>query len=106
MAEEVITSAKTYVKLNRPYKKGSGCLRIDLEYMEDSKGVRDPQLDAAIPPKESFFVWSLYWDKFRTSGLSFSEISAYEQVSGIRLENWEVDLLFIIHNTVEAALAE
>ena len=63
-------------------------------------------LDKGTPPEEAQFVFDLYWSKFRAVGLTFQEIYAYQEVTGIRLASWEVELLFVIHNAAEKYINE
>lgn len=105
MAEEVETSARTFTKLYFPDKNGIRWYD-ELSFLEASKGIRDPRLDEAVPPEEASFVFNLYWHRFRTTGLSYTEIKAYQEISGIVLEQWDIELLFLIHNTAEKTLSE
>ena len=74
--------------------------------MEKAKGIRDPQLDAMIPPIETEHVTFLYWNRFRSTGISYQELKAFEEIEGYSLEPWEIDLLFTLHNVVEGTINE
>lgn len=58
------------------------------------------------PPSEALFIWDLYFNKLRGSGVSFVEIKAYEDLYGVNLAPWQIDLIFIIHNAVEGYFNE
>ena len=105
MVEATLVSAKVHTELIYPDKAGTVWLK-DLQALEESKGIRDERLDLMIPPEESSNVYYLYWNRFRGSGISYQEIKAYEEIEGINLETWEVDLLFRIHSKVENTIAE
>lgn len=59
-----------------------------------------------IPPDEAIFIWNLYWSKFRATGVTFSEIKNYNELYGYELTNWEIEMLFTLHNTVEGTIGE
>lgn len=98
-------SAEAHAKLFIPDKNGM-ILYNELKHIEASHGIHDPLLDEAQPPEEAFFVWSLYWEKLRGTGFSMTEIRAWEEITGMHLELWELDLLFIIHRTAENTVYE
>ncbi len=74
--------------------------------MEEAHGYTDPRMYDGTPPDEALWAWSVYFDKLRVSGFSLEGIVAYQQLSGITLASWEVELLFIIHTAVEGVLAK
>ena len=82
-----------------PDKNGK-VLKEELEQIEKMSNIRDPRLDELDPPEEAELVFRLYWERFRGNPITYSEIKAYQEVTGIRLEPWEIDLLFKIHVTV------
>lgn len=57
-----------------------------------------------IPPKEASFVWNLYFTKLRGTGLTLTEIKAYQDLYGQKLALWEIDALFLIHSTIEGVM--
>ncbi len=105
MAERVNNSAKRFVELHYVDKDGNSDYQ-GLRHMEEVYGVRDSKLDEAIPPDEANFVWSLFFNKMKKSGVSFQEIDAYQRISGVILETWEVDLLYIINAAYDSTIAE
>lgn len=105
MAEDVRVAAKAYALLHIPDKNGTVKYN-ELQQIEASAGIHDPLLDEATPPQEAFFVFDLYWRTFRSVGVSYSEILAWKEITGQSIETWEVDLLFMIHNTVEHTIYE
>lgn len=103
LAEDVRFSAEAYAFLYIPDKNGVVQFN-ELTQIEASHGIRDPRLDEGTPPEEASFAFSLYWEKLRGTSVTFTEIKAWQDVTGFTLETWEVDLLFIIHTTVERFL--
>ena len=101
LAEEVQTSAKAYVKLNYPKKNGL-TLRDEYAQLEKANGFIHPSIKKAEPPSEAFFVWKLYWERFRSTGLTFAELQAYQEVMETKLTAWEIDTMFLINNAVES----
>lgn len=79
----------------------------DSEYDEalflQKKGEEYPLLKQAEPPRNeaALFVWGLYFNKLRGSGISMTEIKNYMDLYGVDLVPWQIDLIFIIHNAVE-----
>jgi len=104
MAGQVRAAVIAKVQLDYPRKEVPGTWRDDYIAYEASKGVRHPLLDEAEPPTEAFFVWDLYWTRLRVTGFSLQELKAYQDISGEELTPWELDLLYIIHSTVEAEI--
>ena len=97
------TSAKAYVKLNYPKKNGL-TLRDEYAQLEKANGFIHPSIQKAEPPSEAFFVWKLYWERFRTTGLTFTELKAYQEVMETSLTAWEIDTMFLINNAVESEM--
>jgi len=86
--------------------KNGVVLYNELIHIEKQHKVRDKRLDNTDPPEEAKYIFDLYWSKFRGTEITFQEIKAFEEVMGIKLESWEIDLLFVIHKTVESHIAE
>jgi len=105
LAEDVKHSAETYAYLYIPDKNGKTQF-TELTNIEASHGIRDPRLDEGTPPEEASFVFQLYWEKLRGTGMTFVEIKAWQDLTGFKLETWEIDLLFVIHNAVERFIYE
>lgn len=78
----------------------------ELQSLEQLKGIRDPRLDEAVPPEETAHIFYLYWNRFRSCGVTHNEIKAFQDVEGYELEPWEVDLLFTIHSHAESTISE
>lgn len=93
------------MKLYYPRKDGTTEYSDSFQYTQ-STGKEYPLLKEAIPPYEASFIWSLYFEKLRVSSFSYAEIEAYQKVSNVTLTNWEIDLLFIIHSSVEAFISD
>ncbi len=74
-------------------------------HMFETYGTRYPRMDEGVPPVEVHWIWTLYFDKLRTAGMTLTEVVAYQELYGIVLETWEIDILFIIHSVVESTLA-
>ncbi len=104
MAEDTKASAEAFAEIHIPNKQG--VVKYEHLKMIASKGKHVPLFDQAEPPEEASFVFRLYWEKFMGTGLTYTELKAYEDVEGIKLYSWEVDLLFMIHNTVEGYKAK
>lgn len=105
MAEEVRSSANAFTKIHLPRETDGGTIYGDQAVLS-RHGKEHPLIKKAEPPSEAFFVWDLYWKRFRSSGLSFTELKAYQDVYGIKLALWQIDLLYIIHAEVEKVMNE
>lgn len=100
MAEGVKSSALAHMRLYYPRKNGT-TEYDDYCQLEASTGKRHPLFDEAEPPEEAIFLWHLYFGSLRESGVSYSELVSYQQTTGIKLNRWEIDLIFLLHSTVE-----
>ena len=105
MVEATLVAAKIHTELIYPNASGVVVLN-ELLFLEKTKNKRDSRLDNMIPPPESANVYYLYWNRFRGSGVTYQEIKAYEEIEGIKLETWEVELLFLLHARVENTIAD
>jgi len=84
------------------YPRKNGTTEYD-DYcqLEASTGTRHALFDEAEPPVKAIFLWNLYFGSMRDSGVTYSELVSYQTLTGKKLENWEIEMIFILHRTVE-----
>lgn len=94
MAEAV----KTKVRLDSP-KENKTTLRSHLEhiYKQTGKKVGELAREREIP-LALLYLWNWFWDLrascgFEATYMKYSEILAWEQLTGIKLHQWELDVM-------------
>ena len=94
------------VELN--WDDGSGStVGEHLKQIERQIGIKDPLLLRAedVPPGAEYLART-YYELRRGTVLTFSEMEAYQRVTGVELEYWEVDALRTIDLAVDAKQSE
>ena len=100
LASSTRDAAEAFAKIHDVRQDGGSIFKDNPVYKK-AMGKDHPLIKKMRPPSGAIFIWDLYFNKLRGSGVSSVEIKAYEDLYGVNLATWEIDLIFIIHNAVE-----
>ena len=89
-----------HVVLSRPHKDGK-TLFDHLEQAAKALGFWPQDYEPIPPPDGSQFVWEIFWELRNAAAqgfsgpmrLCFNDLAAWQQVRGVRLGNFVVDML-------------
>jgi len=79
-------------------------LRSQLEQVEKVSGIHDSFLDSVEMPFEGEFLWGIFWSL--TGRMSYTELQAYCQLTGLKLSLWEISTLMYMETVAISAISE
>ena len=106
LASDTRDAARAFVKVHDVRSSDGGSIFKDNPIYKKTTGKDHPLIKTSIAPKGAIFVWDLYFNKLRGTGVSFTEIKAYQDLYGVYLAPWQIDLIFVIHHAVEGYFNE
>lgn len=88
-------------------------LREQLEQVERTSGRRDPLLDSVRIPEGFEYLWALFWearggasDGFSGARLTWRDLEAFQAVTGIAFDAFEVDAIMAMDKAAAERPAE
>lgn len=66
----------------------------------------EPEFDDDSIPEELAFLWSTFWELYSADGIMFSELLAWEQLTGIHLVGMERRILMAASNKAVSTVNE
>ena len=84
----------------------SGASKRDLKQQVAKTRGADSEADEPWVPEEGARLWTLYWRVRRSGPLSYSELEAFQRVTGNGVEHWEAEIVMKMDSAVEHKLSE
>jgi len=88
------------------YKGPNGTLRSHLKMIEKQTGKRPPELDDVKIPEGAGYIWEQYWSLAGGDGISYTELAAYQSVTGCTLTALEVKAIMAMDRERLTFIAE
>lgn len=100
----LIDHCRAEAELEKPPKDGTGRIRDHLMSVWRQTGRKPKALQTPECPEELAYLWSHYCSIKRGQPLTWSELAAWSQMTGIRLRGWESETLMQIESAVQKAM--
>ena len=74
--------------------------------IEKSTGEPHPRLEQPNIPIHGLFLWEQYWGLRKSEPISYADIKAYCDITGVILDIWECKALMEIDMAVESSIQQ